>query len=191
MKESAILRVLCSIPVILIILFLVWPLGIVLMLVRFFLIKKSGYKFPTFLIILGALLLVPSLVNWIFANYFASSSFTNVIKSIVEHDLYIKLFGYGKLLIIVGILFIIIVAVVKMVTLKLASAIGNQIKSSEEKRQATFEKNDLIMKERKEEIKNTHVVTCNSCGSDNVLHSKTGFCKYCRKPIEYSEEPSN
>ena len=42
----------------------------------------------------------------------------------------------------------------------------------------------MKMQEKREALKNTHVVHCPYCGADNMLTSNIGTCKYCRRRIE-------
>ncbi len=51
--------------------------------------------------------------------------------------------------------------------------------------QRQIKENDLKMQEKREKAKNTHVVHCPYCGSDNMLTEQTETCKFCRRKIEY------
>ena len=48
--------------------------------------------------------------------------------------------------------------------------------------------NDLKVKLKQIASQNTEVVICPYCGADNILTSKVGTCKFCRKKISKLEK---
>ena len=67
---------------------------------------------------------------------------------------------------------------------KIKNYLHTSISSYEQRTAKIQEKNDLIMKEKQMQAKNTHVVICSHCGASNMLTSTTGKCKYCRNIIQ-------
>ena len=101
------------------------------------------------------------------------------------------LLNYSKLLITVGIIFLIISfifrkAILRLIS-KLKSGVTEYIDKYEKEQRQIREKNDLIIKERREIVKNTHLVHCPNCGADNTIVGKVGKCKFCRNDISYKE----
>ena len=67
---------------------------------------------------------------------------------------------------------------------KLELFISSYISEREKKDFEIRKENDMKMQEKREALKNTHVVHCPYCGADNMLTSNIGTCKYCRRRIE-------
>ena len=185
MKEKEIFKLLTSIPLILIVLYFIPFLGVCLIIFRYFIYKEKYYKLPITLIICGLVLIIPNLFKYIKLNI-------DFINSLISSDIYINLITYSKRLITVGIIFLIVSYIVKMIYTKVSSKLSNEFKNyiqKEEQRNAEISaKNDLIMKEKREKAQNTHVVYCPYCGSDNMVIGNSGTCKYCRRRIEYKGE---
>lgn len=181
-----ILKLLCSFPIILILLYYLPFLGICLILVRYCLYKsKKYYIFPISLSIVGLLLLIPNFINKL------NIKGIPYLNKIISSDIYIKIIPYSKKLITIGIIFLILSYIFKNVSTKLTEKLGNGIKDyiekEEQKDYEIRQKNDLIMQEKREKAKNTHVVKCPHCGASNMLTEPTGTCKYCRKHLEYKQ----
>lgn len=105
--------------------------------------------------------------------------------NIINSDLYnVKFINYRKRLIIIGILYLIISIILKTILNKVCSSIKNYIDETENRNAEISRQNDLIMQEKREIAKNTHMVKCPYCGANNVLTSKVGLCNFCRKSIE-------
>ena len=107
----------------------------------------------------------------------------------MSSDLYnINFIKYSKLLITIGVIFLVLSFVFRNLLNKASIKINDQIKKQimeTEKRNIEISKsNDLKMKEKREKAKNTNYVKCPYCGSDNLLSEKTGKCKFCRRTIE-------
>ena len=81
---------------------------------------------------------------------------------------------------------IVVVSILEMLlpNNKIKKYIHTSISSYEQRTAKIQEKNDLIMKEKQMQAKNTHVVICSHCGASNMLTSTTGKCKYCRNIIQ-------
>ena len=191
MSELIFIKLLFSIPIILIVMYYLPFLGICLLICRFFTNRKiKKYKTSIILVITGLIILIPQLVNSIIKTFKLDVGIP-YLSDIINSDLYPKLLKYSKLLITVGIIFTIISVVANKVFNNISNQLNNGIKTYIEKDiqkdQEIRKENDLIMQEKREKALNTHSVRCPYCGSDNLLTSQTGTCKFCRKTIEYKE----
>lgn len=185
MEENIILKMLCSIPIILVLLYFIPFLGICLMLFRCFLYKNKKSSIYYIEIICGLLILIPQIID-----IFKIKSEIFQIETILNSDIYIKLLNYSKLLITVGIIFLVLSYIFKYLFNKIDNKISDYIKEEQNRDYKIRKENDMKMQEKREKAKNTHVVYCPYCGSDNMISEKTGICKYCRRQIEYKEKES-
>ena len=187
MKNNIIVKLLCSIPAIIIATYFLPFLGIVLVLFRFLVYRQKHYSTAITLIVLGLLFIVPKLVNYVLELTKITTKIPYLDK-IITSEVYTKIISCSKILIIVGVILIIISYITNMVSTKIGSSIGNYFKEEQRKEQEISEKNDLIMKEKRETAKNTHFVKCPNCGGDNVVVGNVGKCKFCRNNIAYKGE---
>lgn len=185
MKDNLFVKLLCSLPVILVTLYFIPFLGICLILFRFFIYSSKIYKTPIALIVCGLLITVPQLVNSIMGLLKIDSSTIPYLNTIISSDIYLKLLTFSKRLVTIGIVLFILGVVLNTIFTKLGTAAANYLKKDMQKDYEIRKENDLKMQEKREKAKNTHVVHCPYCGSDNMLTEQTGICKYCRRKIEY------
>ena len=182
MKNNILVKLLCSIPIIIIATYFLPFLGIILILFRFFVYNKKRYNTAITLIVLGLIILLPKLINYIIG-------LTNVkmpyLEEILNSSIYPKFISLSKILIILGVILIIISYISKILGEKLGNAVGNYFKEEQRKEYEISEKNDLKMQEKREIAKNTHFVKCPNCGGDNTVVGNVGKCKFCRRDIEY------
>ena len=178
---NSFLKILCSIPVILIALYFSRFLGIVLVLFRLYVYRKKYLiNLPVSMIMVGALLLIPSLLN----NFVK----IDIINKIVTNEYYIKAIGLGRFLIIFGIICFILYYIFSTAINNASTKLKEYINKEEEKSYQIEKENNLIMKEKQEKAKNTHFIKCPSCGADNTIVGDIGTCKYCRKTITYENK---
>lgn len=190
MKENVFIKFISSIPIILVVLYFIPFLGICLLIFRYFVYSnKKRISTPITILIVGLLILVPKILSNILK--FAKIKIDTIpyLNDIVTADLYnINFMKYSKLLICTGIIFLILSFIVKRIFDKVSNKVNTGIKdyiARNEQRDAEIsQKNDLIMKEKREKAKNTSYVRCPYCGSDNIMSEKTGTCAYCRRTIE-------
>lgn len=190
MKNNIFIKLLCSIPVILVLLYFIPSLGVCLILFRYFIYKRNKYySIPITLIICGLLIVVPQAINTIIKMLKINSVEIPYLNTIITSNIYIKLLSYSKMLITIGVIFFILSFIFRNVFEKISNKLNSGIKDYIEKDlQKDYEirkENDLKMQEKREKSKNTHVVHCPYCGSDNMLTEQTGTCKFCRRKIEY------
>ncbi len=191
MKDNLIFKILCSYPVILITLFFMPVIGIILILFRFYMYRDRIYRIPITILIVGLVLLIPKLLDFIFDLINFDSSKIPYFDTIVDSTIYGRLIGFSKFIIAASIIILIVSFIVKNVASKLdvkaEQAVRNYVERQEAKELEIHEKNDLLVKNRASEANNTHVVKCPSCGGYNTLVYNTGTCKYCRRKIQYKE----
>ena len=186
MKCNKLLKIMCSIPVVLILLYFIPFLGICLTLFRLYFYKNKKYFTPVILIIIGILLLIPKLLILVVETFKISLSIS-YLNNIMMSDVYYNLINYSKLLISFGLILILLSVMFRSLYYKLNDKIKSYINNIEKRNTEISRKNDMIIKEKQEKAKNTHVVFCPYCGADNMLTQRIGICKYCRRKIEYKE----
>ena len=165
MKQNILIKILASIPVILIFLYFIPFIGVCLMIFRFFVYGNKKISTSIWLFVIGIIILSPVLINKLLGLFsienFNIPYLNDFIQSNLYHD---KWIGYSKLLISVGIIFLIISYIFQILFRKMSSkfntAIRSYIEKEEQKDAEISQKNDLIMKEKRERAKNTHVVYC-------------------------------
>ena len=189
MRNNIFIKLLCSIPIILLMLYFIPFLGICLILFRLFVYsdKKKNTK-SIIILIIGILCLLPKGVSLLSNAINFDITKIPYLKDILASDYYnIKILEYSKLLITVGIIFIIITYIFNMIFSKVSSKLNNGIRNyinETQKRDAEISrKNYMEIKIKQEKAKNTSYVECPNCGSDNLLGEKYGTCKYCRSKL--------
>ena len=188
MTRNIFIRIITSLPIILIALFFLPVLGILLLILRFITATSKSYSTPSLFIILGLLIQVPNLLNKLSSTFKFNVPY---LDKVIDHELYLSLTKYSILLIIVGVVLIILTTLFT----KLFSGIKNTVQDAlseyvsdqvEQDREIDKE-NDLEMKIKQEKAKNFHVVTCPHCGATNQVTVKVAKCKYCRQDLEVKE----
>lgn len=113
------------------------------------------------------------------------------LSDIVNADIYANIIRYSKLLLSFGIILLLIIIISRnlfnKINNQLSNGIGSYINKIEKRDAEISRKNDIIMKEKQEKAKNTHVIICPKCRADNIFSEKIGRCKYCRTKLEYTE----
>lgn len=184
-------KLLCSLPIILIVLYFIPFLGICLILFRYYVYSSKNIycSISIYLLVCGLLILIPKVIHSVIKMFDISNIEIPYLNTIINSDIYINLISYSKLLITVGVIFLILSVVFRnifnKVSNKLNSSIRNYMEQDLQKDYEIRKENDLKMQEKREKAKNTHVVKCPYCGSDNMLTEQTGTCKFCRRKIEY------
>lgn len=178
MTNNKLIKLLCSIPVILVVLYFLPFLGVCLIISRYIINKDQKYfSLPITLVIGGLILLIPKALD--------SLKIKGIpyLSKVLSSDIYPKLITYSKRIITIGIIFLILSYIFKSVANKLGEKLQNYIKKEEQTDYEIRQKNDLVMQEKREKAKNTHIVKCPHCGAKNTLTEPTGTCNHCRMPI--------
>lgn len=187
MRDNILIRMLCSIPIILVLLYFLPFLGVCLIIFRYIVYYSDRRRIvtPYYLVSTGIIILIPKLLKFIFNSFEYNADNIPYFNKIINSELYkVNFIDYSKRLITVGIIFLIISSIVSMIVDKAKNSIRSYIENQEKRNVEISRKNDMIMKEKREIAKNTNVVICPYCGADNMLTEKTGTCKFCRRKIE-------
>ncbi len=187
MRDNILIRMLCSIPIILVLLYFLPFLGVCLIIFRYIVYYSDRRRIvtPYYLVSTGIIILIPKLLKFIFNSFEYNADNIPYFNKIINSELYkVNFIDYSKRLITVGIIFLIISSIVSMIVDKAKNSVRSYIENQEKRNAEISRKNDMIMKEKREIAKNTNVVICPYCGADNMLTGKTGTCKFCRRKIE-------
>ncbi|MBR4262582.1 MAG: hypothetical protein IKQ35_04385 [Bacilli bacterium] len=138
---------------------------------------------PITLVITGFIILIPNIINSVLKTFKLKIEIP-YLNEVINSELYPNLIKYSKLLITLGIIFLILSYIINYILNRVGNKLKSGIDEYVEEEHKRSQENDLKMKEKQERAKNTHVVKCPHCGASNMLTEKTGVCKFCRKPIE-------
>ncbi len=176
------LKIITSVPMILLGSYLSILLGILLLLLRLCTReeKKKNLAFLFFLI--GILLTLPNSIDTLTGGKILG------LRDFVNTDFYRSLSSYGKDLLILAVLLLLLLTFFEGLMRKLETFIRSYIEKEEANSKEIARENDLLIKEKQEKAKNTHVVYCPYCGADNIIEKEYGVCKFCRRKIEYKEK---
>lgn len=184
MKDNIFIKILISIPAILITLYFLPFLGVILILLRLILSNNKRSNL-FFILIVGLVLLIPKIISYLPFNL------DNIpyLKQLINSEFYnIKIIKYSKFLITVSIIFIILNYLVNKFFTNFTNHLKDKLvkyeNNMEQQRIKAIKENDMIIKERKEVAKNTSNIKCPYCGADNLITGKVGTCNYCRRKLE-------
>ena len=184
------LKILCSLPSILLFLYFIPFVGICLILMRAFVYhNKRKISTSIFLIVIGILLLCPKILEKVFELLQMDLSKIPYLNEILTNDVYQNnLISYAKYLLLAGVIFLLLSLLFQSLFEKLGQLLNrglqNYIKESVKQDEKIAKENDLKIKVKQEQAKNTNYVKCPYCGSDNLLSEKFGVCQFCRRKIE-------
>ena len=189
MSESKYLKVLCSIPMILLVLYFFRFWGLIAVVLRYIMYKnKKMFKLPIVLIASGVILVMPKLVFRILKLFKVSLSFLN---QFVKLEFYSKLLGYGKYLITTGIIILFIVFIIACI-LELMGILENVFKEDLEKTKNERPQMHVSTPVRVEpkiiRAREPHIVECPNCGEEVLVEDDYATCKYCRGKVYYKEK---
>ena len=182
MRNNIFIKIISSLPVILLALYFSRVLGVILILVRLsaYSPKKRDLT-PIILVIAGLIVLVPKGLDAFFDLIKFNSKNIPYFNDIVTSSVYTGDFmKYSKALIIIGIVFGIITYFLNKITKNVKDFFKAGFDSYTDKQIAYEKENDLKIKES---AKTTQVVVCKKCGASNIITEKIGKCKYCRNTI--------
>lgn len=186
MFSNKFLKLITSMPVILIILYFIPFLGVCLIFLRYFMssIRKRVYT-PIVLFIIGLLILIPKFLNVISDVVSFDINSIPYLSDIINSKTYnTEMIEYSKFIICTAIVLVIISFILEKIFNKIKIGIRSYINSSIEKDAEISRENDIKMKIQQQKLKNTNYVRCPNCGSNNILSEKTGTCQFCRRTIE-------
>lgn len=185
MNSNRILKILSSLPVIIIVSYFIPFIGVCLIIAHYFIYNNQKYyHIPLSLVSTGLIIIIPKLLVII------NDKWANIpyIKTIYSSGVYPKVLNYSKFLISVGIIFLLLSILFKNLFNKITNYIRTYINKREKIYSEVSQKNDLEIKVKQEKAKNTQVVICPNCGADNILSESIGICKYCRRSLTTKED---
>lgn len=192
MSENRIIRLISSIPVILVLLYFLPFVGVCLIIFRYFVYKdRKIYELPIVLLIIALILLLPRGAELILNTIKQPLSLIPFLSNIVTSDIYAKIIKYSKFLFTIGIITMIVSYLVRTLyykaTTKLSSALrtgfNDTVNTYIEKESEIKEKNDLKIREQQERAKNTRAVKCPTCGHKTFVSDNATRCPFCRGPL--------
>ena len=134
------IRLLCSIPVILILLYFLPFLGVCLIIFRY-IVYYSDRRIvtPYYLISTGLIILLPKLLKFLFDKFEYSADNIQYFNKIINSELYkVDFISYSKLLITVGIIFLILSSIISMIVDKTKSSVISYIANQERKNEYCY-----------------------------------------------------
>ena len=181
-------RLICSLPVLLITLYFVPPLGVVLTIARLFIYGSYRYyRVPTAILVVALLCLVPRGYELLQQNFGGQVPIVQPLIDFRAHPLFTKLTDFGRWTAI----FSIIMLVVSQILGKVANMASQALRMA---RMANSNANSTAKKPimQKDGTKaapsdqsTPHVAKCPNCGKANQIIGTVGTCKSCRSAIEW------
>ena len=171
MFSNKFLKLITSMPVILIILYFIPFLGVCLIFLRYFMssIRKRVYT-PIVLFIIGLLILIPKFLNVISDVVSFDINSIPYLSDIINSKTYnTEMIEYSKFIICTAIVLVIISFILEKIFNKIKIGIRSYINSSIEKDAEISRENDIKMKIQQQKLKNTNYVRCPNCGANNIL----------------------
>lgn len=188
--KNLFLKLICSLPSILLFLYFFPFIGILLIFMRaLFYRNQRKISTPIILICVGIFLFLPEIAKFVFESLNIENEYTIYVENISNLEFYQNnLISYAKYLISAGVILLVLSLLLKAIFDKVGHQIGKSIQNYAKenlKQEAEISKeNDLKIKIKQEKAKNTNYVKCPYCGADNLLSEKFGTCQYCRRKIE-------
>ena len=185
MRNNILAKYLLSLPVILVVTYFVPVLGILMLIPRKILVGKTRWNTGLVFIIISCILYIPKLLEYI-RDVFKIEKIP-YLNDILGNDIYKTLLSRSKLLLIVGIVLIIIGAIISKamegIKQNALKGFSDYINNIEKRDEEIAEKNDLKIREKRENAKNTHFVHCPHCGASNTIIGDVGKCSFCKQSI--------
>ena len=190
-STNGLVKLICSLPVVLIVLYFLPALGVIIVITRYFIYgERHFFRTPVVLMLVGLILLAPRGLQLAIENF--NLSFTiPFLLDILNLELYPKLADYGQFILIVGVVILIVSYLLKSFISGLSNNIRSMMSQYASTKQAEEveirKENDLKLREKEitSKQKTPHVVKCPHCGKTNSITGTVGKCKSCRSAIEY------
>lgn len=188
---NSFIKLICSLPVVLVVLYFVPVLGVIMLIARYFIYgNKHFYRAPIVLIILGLLCLLPRGIDAAIHSFNLSFS-VPYLSEILSYELYPKFADFGKFIFILGVVALIVSyllrSLINTVSSRISRAVGEYASVKQQEEFEIRKENDLKMREKEitSAQKTPHAVKCPHCGKTNSIIGTVGKCKSCRSAIEW------
>ena len=153
MKNNLLFKILASLPIILLMLYFIPFLGIILILFRFFVYSNKKISTSIYITLVGILILGPNIIYFILGIFKIDINTIPYLQDVLNSDLYnINFINYSKLLICIGIIFLIISFALTAIFNKLNIGILNYISKQEKMDTKISRENDMKIKIKQEKI---------------------------------------
>ena len=190
-SANGLVKLICSLPVVLIVLYFLPVLGVIMVIARYFIYsERHFFRTPVVLMLAGLILLVPRGLQLATENFNLGFTIPH-LSDILNFELYPKLADYGQFILIVGVVILIVSYLLKSFISGLSNNIRSMMSQYASTKQAEEveirKENDLKLREKEitSKQKTPHVVKCPHCGKTNSITGTVGKCRSCRSAIEY------
>ncbi len=187
--NSIFLKILVSVPAIVLGTLLFPALGVLLIFLRYAISDtRKDRRGSISLIAIGIILFIPKIILLLSEAFHFDPNVIPFFKNIITNDFYrINISNCAFALIIIGIFSLALSIIFKNLVNKFKNLLVGFVQNSIEKNEETHAKikkeNDLKIKQMEYQSQNSHVVSCDNCGATNTIVGNTGVCAYCRQPI--------
>ena len=185
-------KIICSLPVLLVTLYFVPPLGVVLTIARLFIYGSYRYyRVPAVILVVALLCLAPRGYELLQQNFGESIPAFQPFIDFRAHPLFAKLTDFGRWTAIFSVIMIIAsLALAKVANLaSQALRMARMASSANRTNAGSARKTPVMQKDGREadpsDQSTPHVVKCDNCGKANHIIGTVGTCKACRTAIEW------
>ena len=186
-----VVNIIFSIPVILLLLFFLPPLGAIVFLTRYAVLgKRHFFRAPICIMIFALILAIPFGLKWLIVALNLTITIP-YLQEITSWEYYPRLLEFARFSFIAATIILIVSTLLRSIIEKISSKISQLIHGYYSDLQRRDEKiakeNDLKLKEKAitSKQKTPHAVKCPHCGKTNSIIGTVGTCKSCRSAIEY------
>lgn len=188
-------KLICSLPVLLVTLYFVPPLGAILTIARLFIYGSYRYyRVPAAILVVALLCLAPRGYELLQQNFGETIPVFQPLIDFRTHPLFAKLTDFGRWTAIFSVIMIIVslalgkVANLVSQALRMAHMAGSASRTNAGSESST-RKTPVMQKDGREadpsDQSTPHVVKCKNCGKANHIIGTVGTCKACRTAIEW------
>jgi hypothetical protein len=183
-------KLICSLPVLLVALYFVPPLGIVLTIARLFIYGSYRYyRVPAAILIVALLCLVPRGYELLQQNFGEQVPVFQPLIDFRGHSMFAKLTDFGRFTAIFSIIMLVASQILGKVAnmasqaLRMAQATNSDTSSAQKSNRKVMQKENNRNDPSDQET--PHVVKCPNCGKANHITGTVGDCKACRSALEW------
>lgn len=188
-------KLICSLPVLLVTLYFVPPLGVVLTIARLFIYGSYRYyRVPAAILVVALLCLAPRGYELLQQNFGETIPVFQPLIDFRANPLFAKLTDFGRWTAIFSVIMILAslalgkVANLASQALRMARMAGSASRTNAGSESST-RKTPVMQKDGREadpsDQSTPHVVKCKNCGKANHIIGAVGTCKACRTAIEW------
>ena len=182
-------KLVCSLPVLLVTLYFVPPLGVILTISRYFIYGNYRYyRVPAVLLIIACACLLPRAYELLQNNFGEQIPIIQPFIDFRAHELYPKITTFGRFVAIMSIILLLLSQLLRNVIGRASSAISLLSRAASEDNKKSSKTSTMTHDNpAKQQTDQTtpHVVKCSSCGKVNRIVGTVGKCKSCRNDIEW------